>query len=47
MMNTIVGCDRADAIRYLHNVYNTNGSVESLEFELGVPFGYISRKNWG
>jgi hypothetical protein len=28
-------------------VYNTNGDIESLEFELGVPFGYISRKNWG
>ena len=47
MMNTVAGCDRADAIRYLHDVYNTNGNVESLEFELGVPFGYISRKNWG
>jgi hypothetical protein len=47
MMNTVAGCDRADAIRYLHDVYNTNGDIESLEFELGVPFGYISRKNWG
>ena len=42
MMNTIVGCDRDDAIRYLHDVYNTNGSDEFLEYELGVPFGYLS-----
>ena len=47
MMNTVAGCQREDAIRYLHDAYNTNGSVEALEFELGVPFGYLSRKNWG
>ena len=47
MMNTIAGCQREDALRYLHDAYNTNGSVETLEFELGVPFGYLSGKNWG
>ena len=47
MISTVVGCTREDAIRYLHDVYDTNGNVESLEFELGVPFGYISKKNWG
>lgn len=40
-------CMREDAIRYLHDTYKTRGDVESLEFELGVPFGYISGKNWG
>lgn len=42
MMNTVAGCQREDALRYLHDVYNTNGSVEWLEYELGVPFGYLS-----
>lgn len=42
MMNTVAGCDRADAIRYLHDVYNTNGDVEYLEHHLGVPYGYLS-----
>jgi len=38
---------REDAIRVMHDLYMTNGNVESLEYELGVPFGYISKKNWG
>jgi len=47
MMNTVAGCDRADAIRYLHDAYQTHGDVEYLEFNLGVPYGYLSNKNWG
>jgi hypothetical protein len=47
MKNTVVGCTREDAIRYLHDVYNTNGDVEYLEFHLGVPFGYLSGRNIG
>lgn len=47
MMSTIIGCQRADAIRHLHDVYNTYGSVETLEFELGLPYGYISGRNCG
>jgi hypothetical protein len=41
------GESREDVIRQLHDAYNTYGSVESLEFELGVPYGYLSGKNWG
>lgn len=42
MKSTIVGCTREDAIRYLHEVYDTRGSDEYLEHELGVRYGYIS-----
>ena len=41
------GESREDVICQLHDAYDTHGNVESLEFELGVPFGYISKKNWG
>ena len=47
MMSTVVGCQREDALRYLHDVYATNGDVEYLEHCLSVPFGYLSGKNWG
>ena len=47
IMATVAGSTREDAIRYLHDQFDTQGSIESLEFELGVPFGYISKKNWG
>ena len=47
MMSTVVGCQREDAIRYLHDVYNTHGDIEYLEHHLGVPYGYLSGKNWG
>lgn len=47
MKNTVVGCTRKDAIRYLHDVYKTNGDVEYLEFHLGVPYGYLSGRNIG
>ena len=47
MMSTVAGCQREDAIRYLHDAYNTHGDIEYLEFHLGVPYGYLSGKNWG
>ena len=47
ILSTVAGSTREDAIRYLHEQYDTQGSIESLEYELGVPFGYISKKNWG
>jgi len=47
MMSTVAGCQREDAIRYLHDAYNTHGDVEYLEHHLGVPYGYLSGKNWG
>ncbi len=47
MKNTVVGCTREDAIRYLHDVYKTNGDIEYLEFHLGVPYGYLSGRNIG
>ena len=39
-------CLREDAIRHLHDAYNTNGDVEYLEFNLGVPFGYLSGRKF-
>ncbi len=47
MMSTVAGCQREDAIRYLHDAYNTHGYIEYLEHHLGVPYGYLSGKNWG
>ena len=47
IMASVAGSTREDAIRYLHDQFDTQGSIESLEYELGVPFGYISKKNWG
>jgi hypothetical protein len=38
----VIGGTREDAIRYLHDVHNTNGDVEYLEFNLGVRYGYLS-----
>jgi hypothetical protein len=45
--SVVLNSTREDAIRVMHDLYMTNGNVESLEYELGVPFGYISKKNWG
>lgn len=36
------GCSREDAIRHLHETYDTYGDTEYLEFNLGVRFGYLS-----
>ena len=36
------GCTREDAIRHLHETYDTDGDVEYLEFSLGVRYGYLS-----
>jgi hypothetical protein len=36
------GCSREDAIRHLHDTYDTHGDVEYLEFNLGVRYGYLS-----
>lgn len=47
MQSTIVGCTRDDAIRYLHDVYQTNGDVEYLEHNLGVPYGYLGGRKVG
>ena len=38
----IAGGTREDAIRYLHDAYDTNGSNEYLEYILGVRYGYLS-----
>jgi len=42
MMQTVRGCTREDALRYLHDAYDTSGSVEHLEYCLGVRYGYLS-----
>ena len=41
----IAGGTREDAIRYLHDAYDTNGDREYLEYILGVRYGYLS-KSW-
>jgi hypothetical protein len=38
----VVGSTREDAIRYMHDSFNTNGDVEYLEYILGVRYGYLS-----
>ena len=47
MQSTIVGATREDCVRYLHDVYNTNGDTEYLEYNLGVPYGYLSGRKSG
>ena len=42
IMATVAGSTREDAIRYLHDQYDTHGDVEYLEYHLGVPYGYLS-----
>ena len=37
-------CSREDAIRHLHDTYETDGDVEYLEYTLGVRYGYLSGK---
>jgi hypothetical protein len=41
-MMRIANCTREDAIRYLHDAYDTQGSNEYLEYILGVRYGYLS-----
>lgn len=43
-MINIANCTREDAIRYLHDAHNTDGSNEYLEYILGVRYGYLSGK---
>jgi hypothetical protein len=38
------GCSREDAIRHLHQTYETDGDTEYLEYHLGVRYGYLSGK---
>jgi hypothetical protein len=39
------GCrNREMAIRWLHDIYETNGDTEYLEYNLGVNYGYFSGK---
>ena len=38
----VAGSTREDAIRYMHDSFNTNGSTEYLEYCLGVRYGYLS-----
>lgn len=47
IMATVVGSTREDAIRFLHDVYDTRGDVNFLEFELGVPYGYLTGQKPG
>jgi len=39
------GCrNREMAIRWLHDIYETHGDTEYLEYNLGVNYGYFSGK---
>ena len=43
---TLMECgakDRAMAIRWLDEAYSTGGDIEFLEWNLGVPFGYLTK----
>ncbi len=46
-MKIVVDSTREDCIRMLHDAHDTRGDVEYLEHCLGVPYGYLSGKNWG
>ena len=45
-MSSVAGCTREDALRYLHDAHGTNGDVEYLEYCTGVPYGYLSGRNF-
>lgn len=36
--------DRAMALRWLNEAYETNGRWDFLEYNLGLPFGYFSER---
>lgn len=38
------GSTRADAIQYLLKEYDCGDWVEHLEYELGVPYGYLTKE---
>jgi hypothetical protein len=44
ILDTVVGSTRADAIRFLDEAHDTRGDISFLEFELGVPYGYLGGK---
>lgn len=44
MQSTICGCTRRDAIRYLIDVYQTDGDVGYLEWHLEVPYGHLTKE---
>ena len=46
-MKIVVDSTREDCIRMMHDAHETRGDVEYLEHCLGVPYGYLSGKNWG
>lgn len=46
-MSIVFDSTREDCIRMMHDAHQTHGDVEYLEHCLGVPYGYISKKNWG
>ena len=46
-MKIVVDSTREDCIRMMHDAHDTRGDVEYLEHCLGVPYGYLSGKNWG
>jgi hypothetical protein len=39
--------DRATAIRWLMDASTANGDVEFFEYLMGIPYGYVSGKNFG
>lgn len=46
-MKIVVDSTREDCIRMMHDAHDTRGDVEYLEHCLGVPYGYLSGRNYG
>lgn len=47
ILDMVAGSTRADAIRFLDDAYDTRGDINFLEFELGVPYGYLGGRKPG
>ncbi len=42
-LEMVAGATRADAVRYLHDAYGTDGDDGYLEYHLGLKYGYFAR----
>jgi hypothetical protein len=45
-MKIVDDSTREDCIRMMHDAHDTRGDVEYLEHCLGVPYGYLSGRNF-
>ena len=42
-LELVASATRADAVRYLHDAYGTDGDDGYLEYHLGLKYGYFAR----